>query len=302
MAVNPRFLPTFLAVVEKGSFGAAAESLGVTQPAVSYRISRLEEEMGVALFERAGRRMILTAAGRALHTFCDGYLTQLETLRAELADRPVPPSEPIRISAVSGFGRYVLFPVLSDEPFRDLPLELLYHTAGEVFERVESGAAELGIVYRPKVSSYLDVRELCREELALIAPARGHPVDPPVRPEELEVLPFVTYVESSYVFGAWFEHHFGRQPSRIHAVQHYEELEEVVAMVTLGRGLSIVPLDCAGEALDAGRVRVVHPGHGPPCLNPVHAVTRSGAFVRTEVESILAAVARRGTRRSRPIR
>ncbi|MGD2068389.1 MAG: LysR family transcriptional regulator [Gemmatimonadota bacterium] len=300
MGVDPRFLPTFLAVVEKGSFGAAAESLGVTQPAVSYRISQLEDEMGVALFERAGRRMILTAAGRALRTFCASYLTQLDALRAELAEVPVPPGEPIRISAVSGFGRYVLFPVLSGEPFRDLPLELLYHTAEEVFERVESGAAELGVVYRPKVSSYLDVRELCREELALIAPARGLSVERPGRPEDLEALPFVTYVESSYVFGAWFEHHFGRQPSRIHSVQRYEELEEVVAMVALGRGLSVVPLDCAGEALDDGRVLVVQPAHGPPCLNPVHAVTRSGAFVRSEVEAILAAVERRGTRRSRP--
>jgi DNA-binding transcriptional LysR family regulator len=261
-------------------------------------MARLEEEMGTPLFERAGRRMILTSAGRSLRDFCSRYLVELEELRAGLTDTPVPRDEPIRISSVSGFGRYVLFPVLCSEPFRELPLEVLYHTAEQVFQRVERGDADLGMVYRPKVSSYLDVRELCREELVMIAPAGDLRVDPPRSLEDLEPLPFVTYVESGYVFGTWFEHHFGHQPSRIRSVHHYEELEEVVEMVALGRGLSVIPLDCAGDALDGDRVRVVQP-HGPPCLNPVHAVTRSGGFVRQEVKEILGAVQARGARRSR---
>lgn len=272
----------------------------MTQPAVSYRIAQLEKELGAALFERAGRRMILTPAGRSLHTFCARYLAELEVLRAEIAERPIPPGEPIRISSVSGFGRYVLFPVLSSAPFLELPLELLYHTAEEVFERVEEGKSDLGIVYRPKLSSYLEVRELCREELVLIAPIDGPPERPLTEPADLEPLPFVTYVESGYVFGAWCEHHLGRQPGRIRSVHHYEELEEVVAMVGLGRGLSVVPLDSAGEALDRGSVRVVHPPGDSPCLNPVYAVTRSGAFLRDEVAEILTAIRRRGARRSDP--
>lgn len=203
----------------------------------------------------------------------------------------------MRIAAVSGFGRYVLFPVLCSQPFRDLLVGLLYATAEEVFARVERGDADLGIVYLPKVSSYLDVREICREELALIAPADGAPARTPVELAELEPLPFVTYVESDYVFGAWFEHHFGRQPARIHSVLHFEELEEVVAMVALGRGASVVPLDCAADALDACRIRVVLRDN-PACLNAVHAVTRSGAVVRKEVNALIDAVAARGARRS----
>lgn len=294
--VDAPFLRTFLAVAEHGTYAAAAEALGVTQPAVSYRVARLEREVGAALLERAGRRMILTPAGRELRAFCVRYFAELEELTARLAGRPLPARDPVRIAAVSGFGRYVFFPVLCSEPFRDLPVELLYPTADEVFERVERGEADIGVVYVPKVSSYLDVREVCREELVLIAPAGGAPTRPPADPADLEPLPFVTYIESDYVFGAWFEHHFGRRPARIRSVSHFEELEEVVAMVALGRGLSVVPLDCAGEALDAGRVRVVHPG-GEPCLNAVHAVTRSGAVVREEVRALIEAVAARGARR-----
>jgi DNA-binding transcriptional LysR family regulator len=284
-------------VVEQGTFGAAADHLGVTQPAVSYRIARLEEEMGTPLFERAGRRMVLTVSGRALQELAARQMAELEALRGRLSDAPVPSGEPLRIASVSGFGRYVLFPVLASPAFRDLRMELLYHTAEEVFRRVEAAEAELGVVYLPKVSSYLDVRELCREELALIAPADGPPEEPPRTPDDLEPLPFVTYVESGYVFGTWFEHHFGRRPARIRTAHHFEELEEVVEMVALGQGLSVVPLDCAGAALDRGRVRVMKPA-GPPCLNAVHAVTRSGAFVRDEVRDVLTAVEEGGSRRS----
>lgn len=298
--VDGRFLATFLAVAEEGTFAAAAEVAGVTQPAVSYRMAQLEEQIGTALFERAGRGLVLTPEGRELRDFCGRYLGELEELTARLAGRPRPGRDPVRISAVWGFGRHVLFPVLCSDVFRDLPLELLYATADEVFERVEHGDVDLGVVDRTRVSSSLHGRELCREELVMIAPS-GESRPTPARVDALadvESLPFITWMECGHTFGAWFEHHVGGQPSRVRSVQHVQAVEEVVALVGLGRGLSVVPLDGAGEALDTGRVRVIHPD-GPPCLNPVYAVSRAGAFVREEVEGLVEAVRARGTRRSR---
>ncbi len=291
-----RYLHSFLVVTESLTFAKAAEALRVTQPAVSYRMGQLENRIGTPLFERAGRRRILTPAGRELRAFCLRYVMELDALSGRLTGRPGPATEPVRIASVSGFGRYVLFPVLCSAPLRDLPIELVYETADEVFARVERGEADLGLVYRPKVSSYLDVRELCREELVLLAPAEGLELTAPTGPDDLEPLPFVTYEECGYVFGAWFEHHFGRQPARIRSARRFEELEEVVASVGLGVGLSVVPLDCASAALAAGRVRVVRLD-GSPCLNAVYAITRSGAFRRDEIEAIVDAVGRRGTRR-----
>lgn len=59
-------LQTFHAVAELGSFGGAARRLGITQPAVTQQIRRLEGRLGLPLFDRAGRRIILTDAGRTL--------------------------------------------------------------------------------------------------------------------------------------------------------------------------------------------------------------------------------------------
>ena len=57
----------FLATADKGSLTAAARSLGLTQPTLSRQISALEEELGLMLFERVGRGLVLTAAGREMH-------------------------------------------------------------------------------------------------------------------------------------------------------------------------------------------------------------------------------------------
>ncbi|MEO0502116.1 MAG: LysR family transcriptional regulator, partial [Pseudomonadota bacterium] len=59
-------LRAFLATAETGSLSAAARSLGLTQPTLGRQVTALEEELGLALFERAGRAMVLTDAGREL--------------------------------------------------------------------------------------------------------------------------------------------------------------------------------------------------------------------------------------------
>ncbi len=57
---------TFVTVIERGSFSAAAERLGLTQPAVSLQIRQLEQRLGTALIERVGRKARPTAAGAEL--------------------------------------------------------------------------------------------------------------------------------------------------------------------------------------------------------------------------------------------
>lgn len=59
-----RNLRTFLAAADRGSYQRAAEALGYTQSTVTVQIRQLEEELGVPLFQREGRRMALTEAGR----------------------------------------------------------------------------------------------------------------------------------------------------------------------------------------------------------------------------------------------
>jgi DNA-binding transcriptional LysR family regulator len=104
------------------------------------------------------------------------------------------------------------------------------------------------------------------------------------RLDTYESLPLVTYLEGDYVFGRWFETMFGGQPAATTSVHHFDELEEVIAVVAQGLGASIVPLDSVRAAARRREIRIIRPIAGSPCMNAIFAVTRAGAFVRMEFE------------------
>lgn len=300
---DTRFLRTFHAVCTEGGFARAAARLHCTQPAVSYQVRTLERDLGAPLFERGGRRAVLTPAGRRLLEFCRRYFAEYDQLATDVARGGAARAEPLRVAAVSGFGRYVLFPALASLLAGDADareprprLDLRFRTAAEVFRLVEEGEVDLGVVYLPKVSNHLAFRALRDEELVLIAaPAMARRVlagRDLTHLDSFETVPFVTYLEGDYVFGRWFDAHFGAQPARTTSVHHFDELEEVVTAVSLGCGATVIPLDAARAAVERRAVRVLRPVRGRRCVNRVFAVTRAGATLRPELAEVLATLER----------
>ena len=80
-AVDLRTLSYFVAVVDRGTVGAAAESLLITQPGLSRQLRQLEKDLGVDLFDRTGRRLVLTPAGAALLPRARDLLADARALR-----------------------------------------------------------------------------------------------------------------------------------------------------------------------------------------------------------------------------
>jgi len=83
--LDTRLLRTFHAVVQGGSFSAAARELGYTQPAISQHMRALEQEVGIPLFVRVGRRMQLTDAGELLNRHAESILADLSAAREQVA-------------------------------------------------------------------------------------------------------------------------------------------------------------------------------------------------------------------------
>jgi DNA-binding transcriptional LysR family regulator len=285
MDLDPRYLQAFLVVGRERSFSRAAALLHKTQPAVSYQIRRLEEQLGTRLFDRSSRRPALTRAGAQLHQLCRRFFGDFERLQAALRAGTAVALDPLRIAAVSGFGRYVLFPLLARRP--ELRYSLRYPTADQVFAALEEGACDLGFVYLPRVSSRLETVPVWREELVLVGPPRSAA---PSRLDDFAALPFVTYDESEYVFGKWFEALFRRQPRGLRSLYHFEELEEVVSTVAAGRGWSIVPDHAVAAAARARTLAIVRPRRRR-VVNLIYAVTGAAAADHPAAAAILAALA-----------
>jgi LysR family cyn operon transcriptional activator len=286
------FLGTFVRVYETGSITTAARRLHRTQPTVSYQLQRLEEALGAPLFERRSARLFPTALADRLFRFLGGFARDVHSVLSGVEE-----DRPLEVAAVAGFGRYVLFPVVLESARLRKGLTLRFPTAEGIFQRVLEGQVDVGFSYQPTVHPRLTLEPVYEERLVLAA---GPGWARRLREQSgFQDVPVVTYDEGDYVVGRWLGHHFGRRQPRWHSVAHFEELEEVLALVARDEGVAVVPDFCLG----AGR-RVHMVDWGKPALtNSIYAVLRARAPVRPAVTELLARLRELGSGRERtPLR
>jgi DNA-binding transcriptional LysR family regulator len=105
-------LAVLAAVVESGNFARAAETLGITPSGVSRAVTRLEERLGVRVFHRGPRAVVLTDEGRRLYDEVAPHLTAIEDAANGAAGASAVPRGVLRVNVDSGFGHHVLAPRL----------------------------------------------------------------------------------------------------------------------------------------------------------------------------------------------
>ena len=174
-------LRVFEAAARLGSFRAAAAELHVTPSAVSHQVSNLEAHLGLALFERRGRRLALTDTGDAYRRRIHDALTRLaDATNDATRDRS---ASALTVMAAPSFAAKWLMPRL-DEFLRlhpDLKVRV-EATAG----RQHLGDADVGILYGPPTDTDLIARPLVRERmLVLCSPGLLRRGPPLTRPEDL---------------------------------------------------------------------------------------------------------------------
>ena len=76
-----KYLNTFMTIIEEGSFVKAAEKLGYTQSTITFQIGQLEQEFSVQLFEKIGRRMVLTKAGEQIMPYITEVLNSVRKMK-----------------------------------------------------------------------------------------------------------------------------------------------------------------------------------------------------------------------------
>ena len=120
-------LRIFHAVAQAGSFTHAGEELALSQSAVSRQVSSLEDELGVSLFHRHARGLILTEQGELLYSTAHDVFGKLAIAKAMLADSKAKPSGDLRVTTTVGFGSTWLTPRIREflELYPDISLSLI---------------------------------------------------------------------------------------------------------------------------------------------------------------------------------
>ncbi len=264
MPFELKWLNAFRAVAATGSVTAAARQLHRVPSAVSYELKRLEQRLGFPVVVRHGRGVRITALGRVLADAVARAWRDLERA-IDRAAQPHASAEPLRIAAVSGFGRYRLVPGLLARMPPDRPLEVSFATADEALRLVETGSVGYAVSYRPMIGKSTQSRCIAEEELVLVSPRDASPV----RLADLHKLRFVAYDEFEYVFQSWRQAYGLEEPERWRTLDHASELEEALEAVARGRGHCIVPADAAKGHAYRDRLRIDRPGRRR-CRNPVY--------------------------------
>lgn len=252
--MDTQALRAFIAVVETGSFSAAAEQLHLTQPAVTKRIQGLENQVGAALFDRFQRRIVLTEAGRVLLPHAQTVLQQLSRAELEIQNLSGKVGGTLALATSHHIGLHRLPVVLRQysRSYPDVDLQLQFMESEKAYESVLAGEVELAFAtLSPEAPASIDSLPIWQDTLAFVA-APGHPLGNLCHPG-LEDL-----ADYNAILPAPFTHTyrivkqlFTEREIPLKAVMPTNYLETIKMMVSVGMGWSVLPESMLDESLCA---------------------------------------------------
>lgn len=262
----------FVAVMETGSFTAAAGRLGTSSGQASKLVSRLESELGVRLLSRTTRAVSATEAGQAYFDRLRPLLEEFDNLDAAVRDASRAPRGRLRLTAPLTFGTIEIAPALNGFAASFPQIELDVSFSDRVVNLVDEGFDLAVRVGQPDDSSMI-ARKLCDVRIVVIgSPAylehRGEPQTPG------DLSRFDCIIDTNFRDpDRWPFRDAGGDPVSVGVGGRirYSNAEACLKAAEAGLGLACVPSFIAGEAVRTGRMRrVLHSFEADPYV--VHAL------------------------------
>jgi len=236
-------LRAFLAVADLGSFRAASEALHLSQSALSRRVDKLEDALGVTLFTRSTRKVELTTVGRAFVHRARNVLNELESALLGIQDVAERLSGEVTLACVpSAVGNFL--PSVFDEYHRRYPrirIRLLDEASSDVLLAVTRGEADFGVTYIGTQEADIDFLPLMEEAFVLACPV-GHPL------ARRKTVTWADLGEHNYIALAQgsgnrflIDQALARSPVRPRWVCEVGHVPALVSLVTAGLGIGVVP-------------------------------------------------------------
>nr|WP_314520775.1 LysR family transcriptional regulator [uncultured Lelliottia sp.] len=235
-------LATFRLVIQRGSFSAAADILGLSQPAVSLQVRQLEQFLRTRLVERTGRGIKATAAGLALLE----HGNRIEQVVEEAIRSVSEFSHEISGTITLGTGATAcihLLPPLLRQLREEHPLLRVGVTTGntlDVVRAVEENRLDIGLVTLPASGRALEVMPLLDEEFVLIISQAQDEEIAQFSPQILHALPLIAF-ESGCGTRDLIDGWFNTCDLEVRPVMQLGSIEAIKRMVRAGLGYSIVP-------------------------------------------------------------
>lgn len=247
----------FVSIAETGSFTKSALQNNIAQSALSRRVRELEAEMGVQLFYRNGRGVLLTEVGETFLARTRGILAEVEGLRQEMARSAGVLEGTVTLAVPPSVGLILLAPLLAqiraDHPL--IRLRVLEGFSGHVAEWLTNGKADLAVLYNIRPSALLDSEHLLFEDMYLIS-ATSLPALPGGDTVELADLSGVELALPGHPHGLRLlvDEACARAQVALTVAMELDTLPTICDLVAAGTIRTILPLTAVQADLRAGRV------------------------------------------------
>jgi DNA-binding transcriptional LysR family regulator len=240
--IDSRQLLAFATLARHGSFTVTARELFLTQSAVSHTIKSLEQEVGVRVFDRVGKKVHLTQAGEHLLKHAERILREMQDARAGLEELQNWGHSRLRLGASPAACQYLL-PTVLREFKQSFPQCVIRIEAGDgprMVDLLRANQIDLALMLKPEAREELAFRPLFEDELRLVVPPmhpwaqRGR-----VARNELGVETFILYNKGSYTFRL-VEEYFDAEKASLANVVELGSMEAIKELVKIGLGVGIL--------------------------------------------------------------
>lgn len=279
--MDTRYLTTFQTIVREGSFSRAAARLNYTPSAITFHVAQLEQELAVPLFEKVGRRMVLSKVGERLVPYVEEILGSMERMRSFEGDLAKDPGQ-LNVGIAETQLCFRLPQVLG-ELHRKAPrarLRIRSMNCYDIRDALLEGTLDLGVFYAEVggFGSALTCHPMGSFAVALVAaPATARDFHDFTSPDRRIPIPFLIN-EQNCIFRQMFEAELRQRSIRLDQTIELWSIPTIIQLVASGLGVSFLPRFTVQEALDRGTLVEIPTGLQERTLSAVCAHPRSKAL------------------------
>jgi len=254
------------AIAAEGSFKRAADSLYVSQPAVSLQVQNLERQLDVPLFDRGGRRAQLTEAGHLLLSYGDRILSLCEETCRAIEDLQNLQGGTLIVGASQTTGTYLLPRMIGTfrQRYPEVAVQLHVHSTRRTAWSVANGQVDLAVIggeVPPELQESLEVSPYAEDELALILPSNHlfARQGGTIQKEDLYKLQFITLDSQSTIRKVIDQvlTRCGIETRRLRVEMELNSIEAIKNAVQAGLGAAFVSISAIEKELQMGMLRRV---------------------------------------------
>lgn len=255
-------LYTFFAIAEHGGVASAARRLGRTPSAVSQSLSSLESMLELRLFDRVGRRLVLTRDGQLLRSRFGEYQQALQQTVDQIRNEAGEVRGLVRVGLFPGFPAARLAQIVTSftSSYPGVRVRIVHDTQQALTDQLLANRLDSTVTFDPRSVASARIRStrLFEQELVLVSGRKFFCSG--FDPAELRRTAVIDYYRSNPLIGRWLEHHLGEAPEEITVRIWAATTDLVLELVRQQAGVGVVPRYLAEPLIRKRQVRIISTG------------------------------------------